>query len=379
MPSRVAVALFANRTGMPALDNLGTMASDWVTQGLARTSLVDVFDIGGLYVQGRTASGVPTDPRALARANGAGLVVAGNYYTGNRDTLMFSAQVIDVATGNVLRSLAPVAGSTSEPLAAIEEVRQRVTVALRSILEPPGSLLITPAMVPPRLDAYTEYAAGQELYWNGDWVAALPHLRRAAQLDSTFTPALVFLAVIGVGTAQCGLVDSIHQVLVARGARVSEFDMIGTRIQVARCASDHAEHNRLHRRRAAMLPGSKFTQLIMSTGFRQMHQPAEALAILSNVDPSRDLGWLPERGRAFYWREVAAVRHALGDYRAELATSERMQAMHASPLGIVWFQARALAALGRGSEALDAVLLTDAPNERASRSHTLRRASALKS
>src|SRR5207247_961294 len=32
---RVAVALIENRTGDPSLDNLGHMAADWVTQGLA--------------------------------------------------------------------------------------------------------------------------------------------------------------------------------------------------------------------------------------------------------------------------------------------------------------------------------------------------------
>jgi TolB-like protein len=364
LPNRVAVALFVNRTGMPALDNLGTMTSDWVAQGLARTSLVDVFDIGGLYVQGRTARGEPADPRSLARANGAGMAVAGNYYKGNLDTLMFSAQVIDVASGNVLRTIEPIAGTVNDPLAAIDEVRQRVTVALRTVLEPHGSLWATPAMVPPRLNAYTEYAAGQELYWNGDWVNALPHFRRAAELDTNFHTALAFVAVAGVGTARCDLADSVHNVLVGRGDRVPAFDLLGAKLQLARCASDHEEHNRLHRQRAALMPGSKFTQMVMSTGFRQLNRPAEALAVLDNIDPSRDLGWLPERGRAFYWREITANHHALGAYDAELAAADRMRTARASPLGIGYFRARAFAALGRAREALAAAAaVSNAANE----------------
>lgn len=364
LPNRVAVALFVNRTGLPALDHLGTMTSDWVTQGLARTSLVDVFDVGGLYVQGRTPRGEPADPRALARANGAGLVVAGNYYRDAHDTLMFSAQVIDVATGKVLRTIDPIAGTVSAPLDAVDEVRQRVTVALRTVLEPHGALWATPAMVPPRLDSYTEYAAGQELYWNGDWVGSLPHFRRAAELDTNFHTALAFLAVVGVGTARCDLADSVHAVLVARGDRVPPFDLLGAKLQLARCASDHEEHNRLHRQRAALLPGSKFTQMVMSTGFRQLNRPAEALAVLDNIDPSRDLGWLPERGRAFYWREIAANRHALGEFDEELATADRMRAARASPLGIGYFRARAFAGQGRAREALAAAAaISTAANE----------------
>jgi serine/threonine protein kinase len=41
-PQRVAVAVFENQTGDAALDPLGRMAADWVTQGLVRTAMVDV-------------------------------------------------------------------------------------------------------------------------------------------------------------------------------------------------------------------------------------------------------------------------------------------------------------------------------------------------
>src|SRR5439155_251269 len=39
---RVVVAVIENHTGDSSLDNLGHMASDWVTQGLAQTGLVEV-------------------------------------------------------------------------------------------------------------------------------------------------------------------------------------------------------------------------------------------------------------------------------------------------------------------------------------------------
>src|SRR5207253_9319307 len=39
---RVVVAVIENHTGDPAFDNLGHMAADWVTQGLAQTGLVEV-------------------------------------------------------------------------------------------------------------------------------------------------------------------------------------------------------------------------------------------------------------------------------------------------------------------------------------------------
>ncbi|HET8713924.1 MAG TPA: serine/threonine-protein kinase, partial [Gemmatimonadales bacterium] len=39
---RVAIAALENRTGNAALDNLGFMAADWITQGLAQTGIVEI-------------------------------------------------------------------------------------------------------------------------------------------------------------------------------------------------------------------------------------------------------------------------------------------------------------------------------------------------
>src|SRR5512145_801955 len=101
--NRVAVAVFVNRTGDPSLEPLGNMAADWVTRGLTQTALVDVVDLGALYVEGRSAAGVPTDPHELARRNGAGTVVAGSYYVAT-DTLVVRATVEDAVGGTVLQT-----------------------------------------------------------------------------------------------------------------------------------------------------------------------------------------------------------------------------------------------------------------------------------
>ena len=350
VPNRVAVAVFTNRTGARDLDAIGTMASDWVTRGLTRTSLAEVFDVGGMYVAGRASDGEPTDPRVLARANGAGIVVAGNYYKAG-DRLMFSVQLLDVASGRLLRALEPISADQHAPLAGVEEVRQRVAVALGTVLDPRTSIMATPAMVPPRLDAYTEYAAAQEIYWRGDWESALPHVRRAAALDSGFTSAIAFVGVVGVGTGRCGLADSVARVLRER-SDVDELDLITAQISVARCTSDHRTHNRLQRERAQLLPGSRFVQLLLATGFRQLNQPAEALAILQDIKPERDLGWLPVSGRPFYWREVSAVQHALLDYRAEQRTAERMRQLDVASLGVALVRGRSMAGLGYADSAL---------------------------
>jgi len=360
-PDRVAVAIFTNRTGARELDGLGIMASDWVTRGLLRSLRFDVIDIGGLYVSGRERGGEPADPRVLARRTGAGLVVAGNYYRSG-DSLTFSAQVIDVASGRVLRAIEPIHSTVDQPLEAVEEVRQRTATALGTILDlRTAAFAEVSPVIPPRYDAFEAYVRGQELFWRGDWAGSLPHFLTAAQLDTSFIPALTFVSLAGVGTARCDLADSVLAVFESR-TDVPEMEMLTARTSVARCASDHAEHNRLHRLRAALAPRSKWIQLTMSTGFRQMNQPGEALAILADIDPVRDLGWLPEGGYSFYWREIAANQHALGEYRAERATADRMLRFDAAPLAIAFFRARSFAALGMVDSALATILrIADTP------------------
>jgi len=54
---RVAVAVIENHTGDPTLDNIGHMAADWVTQGLAQTGLVEVVPSVSVMSSSRSPGG----------------------------------------------------------------------------------------------------------------------------------------------------------------------------------------------------------------------------------------------------------------------------------------------------------------------------------
>ncbi|GEM_PF-861875 len=353
-PGRVAVAVLINRTGDAKLDALGMMASDWLTRGLSRVPVVDVVEAGGLYLRGRTQTGEAVDPIEMARSNGASVVVAGNYYyqSAKHDSITFSTQVIDVMTGAVKRALDPVSAATSEPIAALDELRQRVSSALGTLFDPRTPILNTPLLQPPRLDAYAEFLKGQEVYWQGDWDASLPHFRRAAALDTSFHTAEAFVSIAAVGTGRCEVVDSVAREFDRRRDRIPELDLLTVQSSKARCASDMAEHYRLQHRRIELMPGSKFLQLWLATTLRMRNLPAEALATLGNIDPARDLGWLNERGRSFFWREIAANQHMLGDHSAERATANRMKRAGGTALAFAYFTARSMAEAGQADSAL---------------------------
>src|SRR6266571_2943813 len=137
---RVVVAVIENHTGDPSLDNLGHMAADWVTQGLAQTGLVEVVPSMSVMTASRASGGHgqghldASGLRALGRETGAGTVVWGAYYS-QGDSIRFQVQISAAREGTVLRALDPVAGPISQPLAAVEAVRQRVMAALATLFD----------------------------------------------------------------------------------------------------------------------------------------------------------------------------------------------------------------------------------------------------
>jgi serine/threonine-protein kinase len=131
-PRRVVVIGFEDLSGDPALAQLGHLAADWVTQGLARRGLVEVvpaasaghIDAGGI--------------RTLAAQTGAGTVVSGSYYK-DGDSVRFELQVIDARRGTVRRVVEPVAAPSRAPLQAADAVRRRLTAVLDSLFAQPAN------------------------------------------------------------------------------------------------------------------------------------------------------------------------------------------------------------------------------------------------
>src|SRR6266699_2678278 len=95
---RVVVAVIENHTGDPSLDNLGHMAADWVTQGLAQTGLVEVVPSVSVMSSSRTPGGHGPGHldvvgiQTLGRETGAGKVVSGAY-SRQADSIRFHVQI----------------------------------------------------------------------------------------------------------------------------------------------------------------------------------------------------------------------------------------------------------------------------------------------
>ena len=162
VPQRVAAAPFENRTGRPDLDDLGAMAADWMTAVLMETPLVQSPDLEAVYTGGPADSGRSVDPLTKARQDGAAKTVIRGSYFSSGDSVLFQAQVMDVASGRVLKSFEPVGAPVERATVALEALRQEIAGGLSPLVNGlnRGNPVDPDLVLPQSLAAYREFVAG---------------------------------------------------------------------------------------------------------------------------------------------------------------------------------------------------------------------------
>jgi DNA-binding SARP family transcriptional activator/TolB-like protein len=358
-PEWVVVAPFENRTGQPALDPVGSMAADWITQGLAHTGLVGVVPFAATPTALRTAVGVvdggDTAERvqALARETGAGIVVSGSYYL-QGDSLYLHGRITDAIAGTLLLALEPVSTSSATPLEAVEALRQRVMAGLAPHVDPRIRDHARNVSRTPSYDAYLEYAEGMELYLNarggGQLPTALEHFARAVAYDPAFTLPLVRSASIHVLLRNYAAVDSIARLVEPRMNGLAEFDRQVMTAAAAWARGDYVTSYRAAVRGAELAPNSLLHYQV-ARELLILNRPGEAVRVFAQLDPHR--GEL--RGWAFYWIKLAEAHHLLGEYDEELRVARAFREQSPEYSNALRIELRALVAAGRVTEALRAL------------------------
>ena len=350
-PTRVLVDIFQNETGDPSLDALGRMATDRVTAGLTYTSFVEAVSLGTQLlshepVVADTGSTEPSDRlQALARANGTGTVVSGSYYL-QGDSLHFLAHVTNATTGEELATLESVRGPVDDPVAAVEQLRDRMMTTMATLTDPRLAKWMRYASKPPTFEAYTQFVEGIELHTNLKPGEALPYFLRAEALDSDFTMASLWAAFAYNWTGQRARGDSIRQALNRRRGQLAPLDRLLLDYQLAGRRGDNHGAMEAMRRFVEIAPGSEFLwkagQAALNIG-----RPGEAIEFLTQADP--ESGWL--RGWTPYWGVLTNAYHEVGDYERELEALNRMNQLHPESAQRTFrITMRALVGLGRIEE-----------------------------
>jgi DNA-binding SARP family transcriptional activator/TolB-like protein len=349
-PRRIAVAVFDNHTGRPDLDDLGSMTADWIIRGLMETPLIDVTDLEAIHA-GRPEDAGRADPRALARRDGAGLVISGNYYRSG-DSVLFQASIADVATGRILRSFIPVGAPIEHAADALEGLREGVASGLGALVNPANPVFpVDPDLIPPpSFAAYREFVAGLKQIDLGDWEAESRHYRRSAELDSTFMAPAIQLAFRGSMWDECRLTDSIRTTLERRRVHLTSWDRYTIDVGLARCRGEMETAVQLLGARLQAYPRSRTAQRHYAWSLVNANRPRAALEVLGRLD-LRDPSWRHARLPPGYWCSMATSHHMLGHHREELAVTDRWRESSTGQWRLI--RSRAMGALGGEREVLE--------------------------
>jgi tetratricopeptide (TPR) repeat protein len=345
---RVLVAQFDNHTGDPSLDPIGSMAADWIIQGLAHAGVMSVVPVTSALSASRfTATALAGEDaglrtRMLAEETLAGIVVTGAYYL-QRDSLYLRATVTDVRAGRVLHALEPIATPRTQPIGGIEQLRQRVMSVLAIHVNPRmGDYVALPGFTPPAFEAYSEFAIGLERFMAGDWNGALPRFMEAAARDSSFAAPLLNGGIVSMNLNRYAVLDTIIERLQPRLRQLTSIDRATFEFLLAHQAGDFEAAWRATLPNPELAPGT-LAHWGRANAALNTNRPRETIRISRELDPER--GEL--RGWILYWANLALAHHRLGEHRAELKVARRARELHPDDQGAVFLEIRALAALGR--------------------------------
>jgi DNA-binding SARP family transcriptional activator/TolB-like protein len=340
--SRVVVAPFANLTGDSTLDAHGRAAADLIAIGLQEAGL-SVVPTQAARFDGNASE--TTNPiRALAEATGAGIVIAGDYKLSG-DSLFYRAELTDANRMEILFSVGPVGAPVAEPEGAFELLRARVLGALATRFDPYLSDVLSSSSAVPTFAAYVNYMEGSERRLRLEFREALGYYFAAYAIDSAFVQPLLWAALTYLNLRDYSAADSLVRVIARSRDLLSGHDRLWLDWLRAMLRGNRQAALETVRDLTAWAPQSMW-EYEHGLDARSVNRPREAVEALERLDPER--GWLAEWPA--YWTYLTEALHMLGHHRRELREARRAREMFPAHLGVVDYELRALAALGRVDE-----------------------------
>lgn len=338
---RIAVAPFKNETGDSSFDVVGRYAADVLTRELSRDESLDVVSTTAVTA---AMAGIQSDADVvslLARATRASIIVDGTIYA-QGDSIRLQASITDVRAGKPFRTMDPVTAQRNAASTAIEALRDRILGAF----EVDRTFWVMTRA--PKLSAYSEFERAREfLFFRRDPVTARALLRRAIALDSTLFAAYGMLT---AAYSDQSMWDSAEAVTAEWGRFQDRFSPderewfeYGTGNLAGDIERSLAAMQKLAVRDPSGLPA-------FLTGANANGALRARLALSSLL--KSDSGFIAARqlwGYQVY--ELAEAYHLNADYAGELEMLHRRRKNYPNEPGLLARDLRALAALGRGTEA----------------------------
>jgi len=348
-PKRIVVSIFENHTGNPTYDTIGHMAADWITKGLARTGFIDVVPsmlIAPIY----SANQGENHTHFLAKETGAGMVISGSYYLQN-DNIQLNVQVIDAREGKLIRALEPVNGFIEDSPELIESLQQRLIGILAVIFDPQLKNYVGIAEMPPSHEAYEEYIEGQRLFYSAQFAQSIDCFLRAASFDTNFVCPLIMAAIAHYNLDEFAAADALAREVDRSAGKLAPFDRYHLDFLKAILKRDNHAALEARIQMAQIAPSIPITECAVAQSKIRINRPQEAVTIIASVDP--ESFWF--KNWDLYWAELTMAYHMLGNHNQELKSARQSRKQFPELLSALWYEVRALAALGKIIEVNDCI------------------------
>lgn len=178
---RIAIPEFEDLTNVTELKTIGKMAAHWITTEMIETVHATVVSYQSA-VENRQVTLAATGQQKYTDLTGAVNVLQGAYLLigANKDSLEFSATMMNLRTGELLFALPRVRCSVKDPLQGIQELASSV----KGYWQSKG----TRVMKPPKYEAYKVYLEARSLWFDDD-NRAMQLLQECVALDPEFIDA----------------------------------------------------------------------------------------------------------------------------------------------------------------------------------------------
>jgi tetratricopeptide (TPR) repeat protein len=355
-PNLVAVALFENRTGDPALDGLSQQVTERITRGLVESGVARAVSAMAVPDHDRGPTGNGSSQAALnelARSTGAGLIVRGSYDL-EGDAVRLQAHVFDACRGEPMYECPMLAGPRDATSELIDALSERVMGAIAAELD---FYVHSPRLVPPPLySAYREYRAGREcreiVFATPDMCEDVDRVRsyfhRAIEIDSTFASPWFALYLLYEGLGQYAAVDSVLRHLENRRDELVPVHRL--HLEIARARLDGKLHRWLESARelCELEPDLPWGRISLGLAARGVNRPREALEAFEGIEPA---AWHDRIIGLCGLGQTCQCYDTLGEYEEELAAVARfIEYYPGDEFGRGWYRVQALAGLGRLEE-----------------------------
>jgi tetratricopeptide (TPR) repeat protein len=329
---RVLVAPWENMTGDASLAIVPRMTADWIASGIGQLDSIRVVPMSTVVDAIRDTAITSKDARNLAQRLKAGIAISGSFYR-KGDSLRFEAQVIDVRSGNVTRSVDNVMGPASDPMVAIGLLRERVmgTMALADNNATIGF------GATPRMAAYESLLHGQDFFNKMQYDKAIPFLEKAIELDSTFMAPYAVLGAAHLNAGRPRVSDSLVRLVSSKRQYLTHTDRVALNYALAGSEGDRDAAYRVAKAEADRDPQLWLWPYLAGLEAVARNRATAAVAAFESV-PDPEKRWQP------FWGNYTIALHQIGDYRKEERVASRADRLF--PGAMLQAHVRSAAGLG---------------------------------